>query len=197
MTTRVTPGLTTGVVKDTDKASKLTTSSSASDEGKVVQLNASGEIPTGYYSAGGTNSPRFLAYANSEQNYGTTTTVKVDFNTEEHDSDSAYDASTSRFTVPVGKAGVYFFGLRLMVQSVGSNQIVEVQGYKNGTGGTRLCNFNLHNQLASTTNVTGQGTFVATLAEGDYVEIHASIPSTAGAGTSGLAHQFFYGFKLV
>ena len=48
MTTRVTPGLTTGVVKDTDKASKLTTSSNASDEGKILQLNASGEIPAGY-----------------------------------------------------------------------------------------------------------------------------------------------------
>ncbi len=29
-------------------ASKLTTSSSAADEGKLIQLDASGEIPTGY-----------------------------------------------------------------------------------------------------------------------------------------------------
>jgi len=195
--TRVNSDMTSGVVKETAKASKTATSTSAAKENEVVQLNSSGKIPPAYYD-GGSNTPRFLAYKGSGyQGYGTSTTAKVTFDTEEHDSDSAYDTSQSRFTVPTGEAGVYLFGFRLAVQDVGSDLAAQVSGYKNGTGGTLLSIFTLHNQLASTSNVDGQGTFVATLAEGDYVEMYVTTPATSGAGGAGLAYQFFYGFKLL
>ncbi len=198
MPTKVGSDMTDGVVKATEKASKSPSNKSAGDEGKIVQLNSSGQIPTAYYEAGGTNSPRFLAYKGSGyQGYGTSTTAKVTFDTEEHDSDSAYDTSQSRFTVPTGAAGVYLFGFRLAIQDVGSNLVVQVDGYKNGTGGTLLANFTLANDRSTTANVRGQGTFVATLAEGDYVEMYVTTPATSGSGAAGLPYQFFFGFKLL
>ncbi len=198
MPTKVGAAMTDGVVKTSEKASKSPSNKSAADEGKVVQLDSSGQIPTPYYEGGGTNTPRFLAYKGSGyQGYGTSTTAKVTFDTEEHDSDSAYDTSQSRFTVPTGKAGVYLFGFGVTIQDVGSAQQAIVKGYKNGTGGTMISNFTCRNFQSTTTNVAGQGTFVATLAEGDYVEIYVTTPATSGAGGAGLAYQFFYGFKLL
>ena len=147
---------------------------------------------------GGTNTPRFLAYkASGYQGYGTSTTVKIIFDTEEHDSDSAYDTSNYRFTVPSGEAGVYVFGWRVGVQDVGATQKATINGYKNGTGGTLLSSVPVKNYSASTSNISGVGTFVATLAVSDYVEIYVTTPSTSGSGLAGLANQYFYGYKLI
>ena len=168
--------------------------------GKTITVPAGATITnngtqTGF---GGTNTPRFLAYkASGYQGYGSSTTVKLVFSTEEHDSDSAYDTSSSRFTVPSGKGGVYVFGSRITVQDVGADQAAYLKGYKNGTGGTLLGYFVGHNMKSSTGNVSMQGTFVATLAAADYVEMYVTTPSTVGAGGAGLAYQFFYGYKLV
>lgn len=48
MTTKVTDGMTSGLVKTSSLASKTPSSKSSGDEGKVVQLNAAGVIPTVY-----------------------------------------------------------------------------------------------------------------------------------------------------
>ena len=177
--------------------------------GTSLEIGSSGDtitIPSGATIAnsgtatgfGGDNSPRFLAYkASGYQGYGTSTTVKVTFDTEEHDSDSAYDTSTSRFTVPSGEAGVYVFGYRITVQDVGATSTVHMRGYKNGTGGTLLSSNPVKNYSASTSNIAGLGTFVATLAASDYVEMYVSTPSTSGAGGDGLGYQYFYGYKLI
>ena len=50
MTTKVTSGMTSGVVKDSDKAAKAGITSGA-NESKVVQLNSSGLIPDTYVAA--------------------------------------------------------------------------------------------------------------------------------------------------
>ena len=147
---------------------------------------------------GGENSPRFLAYkASGYQGYGDSTTVKVIFDTEEHDAGSAFDTSNYRFTVPSGEAGGYVFCSRITVQDVGGDQAAYLKGYKNGTGGTLLGYFVGHNMKSSTANVSMHGTFVATLAASDYVEMYVSTPSTSGAGGDGLGYQYFYGYKLI
>ena len=48
MTTKVSDGMTSGLVKDSNLASKAPVSKSAGDEGKVVQLDSTGAIPTVY-----------------------------------------------------------------------------------------------------------------------------------------------------
>ena len=61
---------------------------------------------------GGNNTPAFSAYINSDQTLSDNTDTKVNFDTEDFDSDSAYDVSNKRFTVPSGQAGKYFFYVR-------------------------------------------------------------------------------------
>ena len=177
--------------------------------GTSLEIGSSGDtitIPSGATIAnsgtatgfGGDNSPRFLAYkASGYQSYGTSTTVKIIFDTEEHDAGSAFDTSNYRFTVPSGEAGVYVFGFRVTVQDVGATSTAHIKGYKNGTGGTLLSSCPFQNFSSSTSNISGVGTFVATLAASDYVELYVTTPSTSGAGGAGLAYQYFYGYKLI
>lgn len=137
MTTRVTPGLTTGVVKDTDKASKLTTSSSASDEGKVVQLNASGEIPTGYYSAGGTNTPNFSATRTYNQTgVSDNTETKIEFDNVQYDTASGWDSSNYWWVVPSGQGGKYYVSCSAYLSGGGNGFIDKANLFLYGGHGT-------------------------------------------------------------
>ena len=60
--------------------------------------------------AGGVNTPAFQGYySSSYQTVSDNTDTKLTIDTEQFDTDGAFDTSTSRFTVPSGKAGTYFF----------------------------------------------------------------------------------------
>ena len=54
--------------------------------------------------------PSFLASNNSGASLPAITHTKLNFNNEILDTDSAYDATNSKFTVPTGKAGKYLIG---------------------------------------------------------------------------------------
>ena len=53
MTTKVSDGMTTGLVKTDNLASKAPSSKSSGDEGKVVQLDSSGGVPSAYLGTSG------------------------------------------------------------------------------------------------------------------------------------------------
>ncbi len=53
MTTKVSDGMTTGLVKTDNLASKAPSSKSSGDEGKVVQLDSTGGIPSAYLGTSG------------------------------------------------------------------------------------------------------------------------------------------------
>ena len=55
------------------------------------------------------NTPAFLAFPSGNQTISAGAFTKMNFATEKYDTDSAFDTSTSLFTVPSGKAGKYFF----------------------------------------------------------------------------------------
>ena len=57
------------------------------------------------------NTPAFSAYLNSDQTLSDNTDTKGNYDTEAYDTDSAYDTSNKRFTVPSGE-GKYFFYAR-------------------------------------------------------------------------------------
>ena len=59
--------------------------------------------------AGESNTPSFKVTMSGSQTFTNNAYTKIDFDTETYDTDSAYDTSTQRFTVPSGKAGKYFF----------------------------------------------------------------------------------------
>ena len=53
--------------------------------------------------------PSFSAYNTQDQQVPNTTWTKINFVSEFYDTDSAYDTSTSRFTVPSGNCGKILF----------------------------------------------------------------------------------------
>ena len=62
-----------------------------------------------------TNTPSFSARMSGAQSISNETYTKVDFDTENFDTDGAYDHSTNqRFTVPSGKDGKYFLNCFLI-----------------------------------------------------------------------------------
>jgi hypothetical protein len=62
-----------------------------------------------YASAGGDNTPSFRAQNSADQSISHDTYTKLAANTENWDTDSAYDNSAYRFTVPAGEGGKYLF----------------------------------------------------------------------------------------
>ena len=69
--------------------------------------------------------PAFLAYlANQSISDATETTVVCD--TEVYDTNSAYDTSTGKFTVPSGEAGKYTFSLFTFIEHNGSNDYRQI-----------------------------------------------------------------------
>ena len=53
------------------------------------------------------NTPMFRARLSADVNSAHQVNTKVTFNTEDYDTDSAFDTSNGRFTIPSGKAGKY------------------------------------------------------------------------------------------
>ena len=90
--------------------------------------------------AGGTNTPSFGAYLAANQTYSNDTWTKITMNTEEWDTDSAFDHSTNyRFTVPAGKAGKYSFSVTTTFDDTGGGQAVRhgwLALYKIPSGGS-------------------------------------------------------------
>ena len=143
------------------------------------------------------------AYANSNSAISDNTFTKVEYDAEEYDTDSAFDTSTYRFTVPSGKAGKYF--IHASVYLYGNNNDEKLKGfdiYKNGSTFRRTENFSQF----STGNGSGgnsTNTAVLDLSVGDYIEIFAKIDVNSGtaniygATSAGSRYTVLHIFRLV
>jgi hypothetical protein len=149
---------------------------------------------------GGTNTPAFFATKTSaDQGVSHNVYTKVTFDTEEIDTDSAFDLANDKFTVPVGKAGKYILNGNVTGHSTGGDlSIVVVAFYINGSiknSWRSLYEVPLYN---NSTECTINATVIADLAEGDYVELYGRV---GGDGTTTLNIKlnktYFSGFKLV
>ena len=83
--------------------------------GKTIQ-NASGDVVT--------NTPAFSVKLSANQNISETTLTKVQYDTIEFDTDSAFDTSNYKFTVPAGKAGLYLLSSTARLDSGASANLV-------------------------------------------------------------------------
>jgi hypothetical protein len=136
---------------------------------------------------GGTNTPAFYSYiADISLTSGTTTKLSV---TEVYDTDSAYDGT--KFTVPSGKAGKYFFFVSGTLYATSSNATYAY--YKIYKNNSLFREFELYG-LSAFRNHNLTGTLNLDLSVGDYIELYAQID---GSGTIGTATTHFGGFKLV
>jgi hypothetical protein len=113
----------------------------------------------------------------------------VPFNTEEFDTDNAYDATTNyRFTVPSGKAGKYCFQVHARASGWTANR--ENVGFrKNGTAFIGYENGN-----GSPYDTMGNS-ILLDLAVSDYIDV--VFYHQQGSAQDILAESYFSGFKLI
>ena len=194
--------------------SKLETNQVDPATGTTLTLGTSGDtisIPSGVTIAnsgtatgfGGDNTPAFSTYIGSNQTLSDGTTTKADFDTEEFDTDGAYDTSNKRFTVPSGEDGKYFFHARgRFYMSANQSQFVIMLKKNNndlakkyiysGSAGTKIFN--------SITYFSYDISAVETLSAGDYIEVFVMSDDTGGNNitfNSGTVHSEFSGYKLI
>jgi len=194
-------------------SSELKTNKISPATGTALQIGDSGDtitIPSGATLTnsgtatgfGGDNTPSFRAYLSANQT-GTTNNAynKVNFNSTDWDTDSAFDTSTNyRFTVPSGEGGKYYFVASVGVApSAGSDGASDQAGltiYKNGSAYS-----NGDGMIRIPVNASGGDIYVGSamiinLAASDYVEVFC----WHNLGTSrqfAAANSFFAGYKLI
>ena len=146
------------------------------------------------------NTPAWLANSNSVQTFSLSSTTKINFTTEIFDTDNAYDTTTSKFTVPSGKAGKYFVSGQMAIQNSANYNEVQFVLYKNGAEITnmqtrmRLTSDYFNATSAQRLHVAG----IIDLAEADYLEFYVYLNSASG-GTpqSNSGQTSFRGYKLI
>jgi hypothetical protein len=145
------------------------------------------------------NTPSFAARMSSAQSISNNTLTKIDFDTEEFDSDGAYDHSTNqRFTVPSGKAGKYVFYTSAILDAASHTQLqrCRIAIYKNGSMvKMRAVNFNSNDIYYMQLDISA----TLDLSAGDYIEAYARINDDSGNPVidgSATENSTFYGYRL-
>ena len=143
---------------------------------------------------GGTNTPSFQAVLSSTQNITDITTTKIQFNSEDFDTDNAYDNSTNyRFTPQT--SGKYFVYASFIARADTVNQLTNARTYiyKNGSS-IREARIDFRNSLAlSATNY--MGAIVDMNGSSDYIEYFARVDH---AGTGGIKDASYCGaYKII
>ena len=169
----------------------------------TLTLGTSGEtltVPTGVTVGGGiSNTPAFEVYKSSDQDVTDNATVKVTWDVEDIDTDSAFDLTNNKFVVPTGMAGKYYIYSNLLGRSTTSKQVQDMRTmiYKNGSNtktGFQIFSANIGDYISSFANATMD------LADGDEIEIYNYI--NIGSGTprvtgSSDRRSWFGGYRLI
>ena len=175
--------------------------------GTSLEIGSSGDtitIPSGATIAnsgtatgfGESNTPAFAVQGTDEQSsVASATYTKVTFNSELKDTDSAFDLSTERFTVPSGKAGLYTFKYSCQnSQKESANKVYQIVLYKNGS----LAEGTLVRQNPTTTgnyDVFLNGSASLVLAASDYVEVFY-YQNSSGSVNLEANKRLFSGFRV-
>ena len=175
--------------------------------GTSLEIGSSGDtitIPSGATIAnsgtatgfGESNTPAFAVQGTDEQSsVAATTYTKVTFNSELKDTDSAFDLSTERFTVPSGKAGLYTFKYSCQnSQKEAANKVYQIVLYKNGS----LAEGTLVRQNPTTTgnyDIFLNGSASLVLAASDYVEVFY-YQNSSGSVNLEANKRLFSGFRV-
>jgi len=147
---------------------------------------------------GGNNTPSFMAsITGGDQTLTNSATNTLALNTEVYDSDSAYDNSTYRFTVPSGEGGKYLVGLGGQFETnsagnmdnfalriaVNGSTVIDAPDYPGSTTENRLPYFNTSGIL--------------NLSAGDYVEPKAYISLSSGTPKYKNGAGQFFAIKVI
>jgi hypothetical protein len=143
------------------------------------------------------NTPAFRATRTSNQTLTDATNTKIQFNTEDFDTDSCYDNATNyRFTPTV--AGKYLIGTQIRMLSDGNTLLAttNVSFFKNG-GEVVSSPTNFRNN-----QINGQTYFLSDImtfnGSSDYVEVYVNADvDSGGIIAAGGSACHFFGYKLI
>ena len=146
------------------------------------------------------NTPAFEVYMSANMTGVTTTDVKLVFDSEEFDTDNAFDSTTNyRFTVPAGEDGKYVFHANIYfnLASGDANDFSQLHIYKNGANIAH--NYQHSGQHSDGNNVTVILPLVAT----DYIEFYCMTTGGTAPGyatiytSNAITRTRAYGYKLI
>jgi len=146
--------------------------------------------------AGLSNAPSFVAYRNSTQSITSATNTIMVFNTEAYDTNSAYNTTDGKFTVPVGEGGKYFFSSTWIMAGMGDGTKNTIALWKNGSSYTSPYFDYDSNSPTASTYLYNRIIGILTLSAGDYVQINA-YQNTGGTVTTNVNQNHFAGYKLI
>jgi len=142
--------------------------------------------------------PSFRVQPSSVQAVSANTWTKLNFNTEVWDTDSAYDTSSYRFTVPSGKAGKYFISASVGVRDGSTVNRIDTVFYLNGVQDRT---FRRHHAVpdSSAQFQTQNINMAINLSVGDYLELY--LLHNAGGNLDVNAQNtnldaFWYGYRI-
>jgi len=175
---------------------KTTNIEPIADNGTVT-LGSSGDtftMPSGVTVAGSmANTPAFRATMSADQTVATGTWTKINYDTVDYDTNSAYSDSNKRFTVPTGYAGKYLFtaGTNFYLDDIRSLTIVL---YKNGSR-NEFGRVQVESASANSFTLL-TSSFIMNLSVGDYIEAYTKHENGNDRGLNKLYAEFT-GFKLI
>ena len=138
--------------------------------GQVLITDGSGTLSFDY-----PNRPACQVYMSSNMtSLGNDTLTKLEFDTEDFDTDSAYDTTNKKFTVPAGKGGKYLINACAYV-AAGVDMYTQIHIYKNGS--SIAYNYN-HGSASAGGSLSNNITRIITLAATDYIEFYVSTNAT-------------------
>tara|TARA_R110002167_G_scaffold142408_1_gene331132 strand:+ start:7 stop:693 length:687 start_codon:yes stop_codon:yes gene_type:complete len=85
-----------------------------------------------WVAAGESNTPAFSALLSGSQAIADSTYTKIAYDSEQWDTDSAFDTSNNRFIVPAGQAGKYQFNIMFYMGGLANDINARLKFYKNG-----------------------------------------------------------------
>lgn len=146
------------------------------------------------------NTPSFYVTMSADQTGGNNSAVKINFDTEQFDTDNAYNTTTYTFTVPAGKAGKYMFGTAVVIHSSGANRGRAQTAYifKNGGAMVESQYFLGTSDFERDQNNTPIVSLVTNCNVGDEINVYAKRYSDFGQNmVAKTDFSNFWGFKLL
>jgi hypothetical protein len=145
------------------------------------------------------NTPAFMVYKSANQDLSDNAFVKVTFDTEVYDTDSAF--ASDKFTVPSGMGGKYRFTTQLYwIANSNTLDLFYVTYYVNGSIPSIVSSTG--NSLNMWSNSGGSeqtvmNTTTLDLSAGDYVEVYGKLNVNSGSARLYSAGNYFMGERLI
>ena len=149
---------------------------------------------------GGNMKPAFQAYMSGNLSASNDTYTKLQVNTEEFDTDGAYDHSTNYRFTPQTSGKYFIYGSTRVDPGTGNLTRLSISIYKNGSEVKQTDFFlNASSQDMSLLHTNTIGT-VSLNGSSDYVELYARLRTYNGSGIEckgGINQTIFGGYKII